>query len=269
MILTNKQLVDELLLIAGALSLVEKTANGYTYHKNRWGYVFGGQGELYTRELAEKWGKAKRSGKDADYFIKDAKAWYTPPRRVGDCSGIIVEVFRRFKPGYSDRTAASFKRQFVHGGTIGSIPKNVPGIGVWKTGHIGVSLGDGRVVESKGVLHGVVIGTLAATRWTHWGYFAEVEYTTATPPAPPKPKPVLTRNLKYVWYSKMRGSDVELLQRELVRRGYALGNYGKNKDGADGVFGVLTRDAVRRFQTLERITVDGIVGKQTWGRLFD
>jgi N-acetylmuramoyl-L-alanine amidase len=37
---------------------------------------------------------------------------------------------------------------------------------------------------------------------------------------------------------------------------------------ADGKFGPLTDKAVRNFQRKERITVDGIVGQNTWNRLF-
>ncbi|MCA1675074.1 MAG: peptidoglycan-binding protein, partial [Actinobacteria bacterium] len=37
---------------------------------------------------------------------------------------------------------------------------------------------------------------------------------------------------------------------------------------ADGSFGPLTRGAVREFQTTRGLTVDGIVGNQTWPALI-
>lgn len=36
---------------------------------------------------------------------------------------------------------------------------------------------------------------------------------------------------------------------------------------ADGIFGVLTEEAVKAFQKLHRLTVDGIVGAKTWEKL--
>lgn len=52
-----------------------------------------------------------------------------------------------------------------------------------------------------------------------------------------------------------RGPDVEQLQRALNARGSRL--------VVDGVFGLLTRSAVRHHQDVGGITVDGIVGPQT------
>lgn len=55
-----------------------------------------------------------------------------------------------------------------------------------------------------------------------------------------------------------RGEDVRGLQRALIARGYACG-----RAGADGIFGDDTKKAVRAFQGSERLTVDGIAGRQT------
>ena len=74
--MTNKELVLGVLKMAGYESPVEKQANGIEYHKDRWGYVLGGQGELYTEELAKKWAGVKRSGKTSAYFLTSAKQWY-------------------------------------------------------------------------------------------------------------------------------------------------------------------------------------------------
>ena len=52
-----------------------------------------------------------------------------------------------------------------------------------------------------------------------------------------------------------------LLQARLVCLGY-------NPNGIDGVFGNYTLAAVKQFQKAKGIVVDGIVGKQTWSKLF-
>ncbi|MGP1385371.1 MAG: glycoside hydrolase family protein [Thainema sp.] len=60
----------------------------------------------------------------------------------------------------------------------------------------------------------------------------------------------------------MQGEDVRHLQQALLNRGFDLG-----PDGADSFFGSATEKAVRQLQTQEQLTVDGIVGSQTWQAL--
>lgn len=59
------------------------------------------------------------------------------------------------------------------------------------------------------------------------------------------------------------GTDVKLLQQTLIDLGYDIG-----KCGADGKFGEKTENAVKKFQKKNGLTVDGIVGKKTWTKLF-
>jgi peptidoglycan hydrolase-like protein with peptidoglycan-binding domain len=40
-------------------------------------------------------------------------------------------------------------------------------------------------------------------------------------------------------------------------------------DGVDGIFGPKTEERVRLFQGNENLTVDGIVGRNTWTKLLD
>jgi hypothetical protein len=57
------------------------------------------------------------------------------------------------------------------------------------------------------------------------------------------------------------GEAVKALQHELRGAGYSL--------TVDGSFGAATYSAVRSYQSAQRLTVDGIVGNQTWGSLID
>ena len=60
----------------------------------------------------------------------------------------------------------------------------------------------------------------------------------------------------------MRGNDVQLLQTRLKNLGYVeVGN-------PDGVFGPKSDKAVRHFQEVNQLTVDGKVGPITWKKLF-
>lgn len=60
-----------------------------------------------------------------------------------------------------------------------------------------------------------------------------------------------------------RGNDVRLVQQALIARGYSCG-----KSGADGIFGTGTRNALKKFQTANKLTEDGICGTKTWAKLL-
>lgn len=56
-----------------------------------------------------------------------------------------------------------------------------------------------------------------------------------------------------------KGSDVKTLQELLNQNGYSL--------DVDGVFGSKTQEAVKDYQTKNKLAVDGIAGNETWGSL--
>lgn len=60
-----------------------------------------------------------------------------------------------------------------------------------------------------------------------------------------------------------KGDKVRVLQELLRGKGYDLGTYG-----TDGDFGGATRSAVVAFQVRSGLSVDGIVGKNTWRKLL-
>ena len=58
-----------------------------------------------------------------------------------------------------------------------------------------------------------------------------------------------------------RGNITKLVQEKLVSLGY-------NTNGVDGIFGSVTEKAVLSFQKSNGLVADGIVGKNTWGKLL-
>lgn len=92
------------------------------------------------------------------------------------------------------------------------------------------------------------------------------------PPAPPTPQPdgsvgsqmpVLRRQRPMT-----RGLDVRRLQVLLVAAGFAPDNTIQPNGTVDGIFGDGTEEAVEDFQRASGLSVDGIVGKNTWSALI-
>lgn len=175
----------------------------------RRGYVYGAQGELWSAALAETWiksGAVVPSGNDrTTYFRQRCARWIG--RRVDDCSGGIVDAMRTENPKYGDRNANTFKAQFVEGGPVATIP-DIPGLAVWRSGHIGLYIGGGQVIEFRGTDYGCVQTTLSKRDFTHWGKIRDVDYgQAASVQSPATVNPVRSGG---VYFAVCGGSKVNI-----------------------------------------------------------
>lgn len=250
--ITNLQIVEQCKKMCGMGGPVEKKSGKITYYKERYGYVLGGQGQTYSKALAQQWGEVKRAGKSAAYFTRDCARWFG--RRIVDCSGMIVEAIRVYDKSYEDSSANKIRREFAKKGKIGTLPE-IPGVAVWKNGHIGIYIGGGKVIEARGYRHGVVLSELSSQAWKEWGYIDGVTYEKAEEPPEKEDKPTFKRLLKYK-STMMRGHDVKSLQKLLTKA-------GQKPSAVDGIFGKNTRNAVKSYQRAKKLKVDGIAGKNT------
>lgn len=144
---------------------------------NGYGYVWGKNGTLYTKEEAERLtreGAGVPDGRDkATYFIKDCAPWYG--RIVADCSGGIVGAIRKYDPKFGDKGSDAFRESFTEYGPVKDIPE-IPGLLLWRDGHIGVYAGGGIMYEYRGTNYGAVATVLSARKMTLWGKSSFVEY---------------------------------------------------------------------------------------------
>lgn len=138
-----------------------------------WGYIWGTYGEVLTQNYYDA--KAGQYPSEVGGYADFIKAHWIG-RRVSDCCGLI-KGYGWLDPdtheidygthGMQDVTANGMYAAAKEKGTIDTIPE-IPGLAVWHEGHIGIYIGDGKVIEAMGTLYGVVETKLSPERWTHW-----------------------------------------------------------------------------------------------------
>ena len=148
---------------------------------------------------------------------------------------------------------------WVQRGEIGDMPDVVCCVFQRRNGrmqHTGLHIGSGKVIHCS---NGVQWGDTSDKAWTHYaipaGLYAAAEIAAALPVfAAGEGQAVFLLRLG------SRGSDVIRLQAALNAQGYDCG-------AADGIFGVKTEAAVRRFQRAQQLAVDGVAGRMTWAAI--
>jgi hypothetical protein len=219
-------------------------------------YVLGSQGQTGA-QITEPWIRMREHYNASN--IKRAIALWKARLAAGhtslcayDCSGLIVKwlIDNGYLSGdknanglFYDECRQITKAELRAGDLV--FRKYVTNSRMY---HVGIYIGDGTVVHSKGRDVGVVREKFSSTYWTRYGRLKALlvgESNTEN---------CITRLLK----KGKTGDDVELVQDKLLALGYDLGKWG-----ADGDFGSMTYKAVRKFQSDNDLDVDGVVGEQT------
>lgn len=149
-------------------------------------------------------------------------------------------------------------------GPMDSMP-DIPGVLVFKKGHVGVYLGNGEVEEARTRSHGVVRTKLNERGWTGWGYHPDITYEEPKKEEPKqeaKPAGMITMNLP-VLKRGAKGETVRAMQHLLMGNGYDMEGYG-----ADASFGGATERALKAFQSTNGLEADGSCGPLTWAKLL-
>ncbi len=141
--------------------------------RSRWGYVWGTYGKVLDSNLYA--GKLQQYptevGRYSDFILAN---WLGG--RTADCIGLIKGYgwldpdtlsIRYGTNGMPDLSANSMYSRAQEKGPISTIPE-IPGLAVWHTGHIGIYIGNGEVIEAMGTRYGVVRTQLSRGGWTHW-----------------------------------------------------------------------------------------------------
>lgn len=208
----------------------------------KWGYVYGTYGKILTDVVLNQ--KLKQYPDNIQKYLDFIKSNWMG-RRTADCVGLIKSYiwWNGGNIKYSsdiDVSANGMRNKATEKGLISTIPE-LPGVCVWKNGHIGVYIGNGWVIESRGTKQGVILSPLKGTGsagWTEW------------------------LKCPFIIYEEIaglmrgdRGEDVKSLQTNLNSIGYSL--------VVDGSFGSATEGALMDFQLKNQIISTGIADSST------
>ena len=146
-----------------------------------WGYVWGTYGQVLTSGLLEA--KLEQYpdavGGYYDFIVAN---WLG--KRTADCIGLIKgyswldDVTHETvyaSNGMPDIGADQMYEAAVEKGPISTIPE-IPGLAVWKPGHIGIYFGNGQVIEAAGTRIGVIQSSLYNGTFTHWLKIPYINY---------------------------------------------------------------------------------------------
>lgn len=188
---------------------MSKTASGLVaYAKAQLGkpYWYGTFGNTATKSLLT----AKTNQYPAHYTNGRMDKYNSQlGQRVHDCVGLIKGYLwsesSTSTPKYNsaqDESANGMRGRCKESGLIATLPE-IPGVLVFFSGHVGVYIGNGKVIEARGFNYGVVETNLKDRPWTHWGKCPWIEYpnTTATKPAEPIAN-------KVVYFPKYNGKSL-------------------------------------------------------------
>lgn len=247
---------------------------------NHWGYIWGSAGTLWTKAkqqqkidyMVGKFGTTwqKNSEAKSDNYYNAAlygEKWIG--HYVADCSGLFAWAYSKLGGSIAHGSNSIYDRYCSEKGKLTDEKRKsiLPGTAVFtgdakQHGHIGLYVGNGKVIEASGTQAGVCVSNLTASKWTFYGYLKDVSYSSENAPilpSTPSDDKILYPTLK----RGNKGEKVAILQQLLIDRGYKLPRYG-----TDGDFGAETEAAVRQFQKDHGLKVDGIAGEKTWASLM-
>lgn len=234
------------------MSRIEMLVEYLHSHVNKAIYVWGAQGQT---DITESWIRRREDDDESDIkrvmkLWEKRKAEGVNPIYAFDCSGLIMYFLQNVKGWYkSDMSSAGLYSDckklnraelergdlvFRHNGT--------------KIYHVGVYMGDGKVIECMGRDVGVVERDINASGTSYWNRYGRLPILQEKEVVETKPERKV-----YLASPLMRGDDVKKLQEMLISFGYDVGG-----TKADGIYGKNTDKAVRLFQERAKKMTDGI-----------
>lgn len=241
-------------------------------HDEKWGYVWGTFGQVLTERLyQDKLRQYPKGVGNYKTFIR--QNWLG--KRTADCVGLIKsyvwfsEARNRVEYNSStDTNANGMYRMATKKGPIHTIPE-VPGLCVWRKGHIGVYVGNGWVIEARGTVYGVKRYRLKDRNFTHWLECPFINYKKEQKPSKPPveqvPKERIETGLIQAAHrgqsidvrglKRFVGNEVNYTQFVAVRD---LESFGYSVEWKNGVTVIEKADTFEKFNLNKDYIVDDI-----------
>lgn len=152
-------------------------------YNDEWGYVWATYGLVLTPNSLES---LSESIPDHVGSYHDFIETHWVGRRTADCAGLIkgywwfnfdTNEIVYGSNGFGDMDADSMYYNASESGTIDTMP-DIPGLGLWHEGHVGIYVGNGTVIHASGTRSGVVKNLVENTTFTHWFYIPNITYFT-------------------------------------------------------------------------------------------
>lgn len=217
-------------------------------------YWYGTAGQKATKQLL-----AARKKQYPNYYNPDKykTGWICDNRRVFDCSGLFKAAVwsdnADSDPKYNSKQDLCANDILSKGctkkGKIDKMP-DIPGVLVFYSGHMGIYIGGGKVIEARGHDYGVVITNLKERGWTDYGLSDWIKY----PEIIEAPKPI-TKEITIACPMDLKrgykGYSVRIWQVVV----------GAN---IDGIFGYATEKATKEWQNKNKLSPTGMVSSKDW-----
>lgn len=176
--------------VSGEKTSVELCNFAYKAKEDGWNYVYGGKGQRMNASLIASI-VSSNLGDAGSPYLRDGYIQQTQMQtgnRATDCSGLVMDFMwwagdgsdpiRSLCPSIGMYNANNMLEVAVEKGPIETIPE-IPGLLVHSNGHVGIYIGDGEVIEARGVRFGVVKTRLAERSFKYWSKSPWVDYAVS------------------------------------------------------------------------------------------
>lgn len=175
---------------------------------NNWGYIWGTSGITWTQakqnqklsylisQYGENW-KSNSSAKSDNYYYAGVYGAKWVGHTVADCSGLFVWAYKQLGQSIAHGSNSIYKSYCSSKGKLSKGKRTdgkdlKPGTAVFtgddsNHGHIGLYVGNGKVIEASGTQAGVIVSEVSLKKWTYWGELKAVDYDKAAETTPVTP----------------------------------------------------------------------------------